>query len=158
MKNTFNQSASETNSQNWDTKISQSDEYVKDMLVYFAEGWDARGLDDSRKDQDRLRVNVVNTLTYIEQVNAALNDLNIQATASHIKANSFFSFTVLFLIPLESYLSEEFLNVYFITSMIEKKSKSEDYCVNFTFTFDDGNINEEALTCDGYFRSHVAIK
>jgi hypothetical protein len=143
-----------TNSQNWLEKINGTDTYVKDMLSFFQNGWDARGNDDQDKIKERLRANVINSLTYTHEIISELGKLDIKPTRAYIKGISVVSQSVLISISIDDYLSDKFTRIYNVASKIEKESKSENYSISFNFTFDDGNLDGEALSCDGFIAIH----
>ncbi|MEJ2881526.1 hypothetical protein [Pedobacter sp. GR22-6] len=143
------------NSQNWIDRINESDDYIKDMVGYFNEGWDARGEDDKQKIQDRIKANLVLTLTYVDEVLKELIKIGSTANAVFIKIDSFVSQTALLTIPIEKYLMDEFVEIYTVTDKIERDSRSENYNVRINFTFDDGSIDETILKGDGYHKSHT---
>ena len=142
-------------SQKWEDTLTKSDDYVKDMLSFFQEGWDARGADDKAKIRERLKANVVTTLTYTHEVINALLELEIAPRAVFIKGESYVSQTVLISVGLEDYLSDNFSKIYQVSNKIEQSSKSENYIVNFSFTFDDGSLSIECLSSDGYVNTHT---
>ena len=141
-------------SRNWENTLTKSDDYVKDMMSFFQEGWEARGVDDKNKIRERLKANVVTTLTYTNEVLSALLELGINPKAAYIKGESFVSLTVLISVSLEDYLNEKFLQIYKITSNIEKSSKSDNYIVHFSLTFDDGSLCLDSLSSDGFVNTH----
>jgi len=146
--------SSTLNSQNWLEKINGTDTYVKDMLSFFNDGYEARGVDDQDKIKERLRAAVINSLTYTHEIISELGKLDIKPTKAYIKGVSLVSLTVLISVSIDDYLSDAFTQIYNSTYKIEKESKSENYGVSFNFTFDDGNIDPEALSCDGFIAIH----
>jgi hypothetical protein len=142
------------NSQNWIDRINDSDDYIKDMMAFYKNGWADRGEDDVKKAQDRVRANIVLTFTYVEEVLNELVKMKSAANCVYLKLESFVNQSVLITIPIEKYLNEDFTKIYSVTNNIQKSSKSENYNVRFSFTFDDGNIDTEALKGDGFHRTH----
>lgn len=151
----MNTTLNTTNSQNWTDRISESDTFVKDMLSFFQEGWDARGVDDQTKIVERLRANVILTLTYIDEVISFLNKMNLKANKAFIRGESLVSQVILISVPLEDYLNPNFLKVYKVANDIERNSRSENYSVSFNFTFDEGNLCEESIQTDGFVKTHA---
>lgn len=147
-------SNSPIDSKNWIDRINESDEYIKDMFSWYNNGWINRGEDDEKKIKDRIKTNILVTLNYVEEVLDELVKLGITANDVFLKFNSLVDHTVLITVPTEDYLSDNFFNIYSISKKKERSSKSEDYGVRFNYTFDDGDIDEDALRGDGFHKSH----
>jgi len=145
------------NSQDWINRINDSDDYIKDMMAFYNNGWIDRGEDDEKKIKDRIRANIVLTFTYVDEIITELAKMNLAANCVYLKINSFVKQTVLISVPIEKYLNDEFSKIYSVASKIEKSSKSENYSVRFNFTFDDENIDEENLKGDGFHKTHSKI-
>lgn len=142
---------SNTSSSNWEDTLTNSDAYIKDMLAFYKEGWDARGVDDKKKKTERFKANVGSAIAYIKEVIFILNDKGIQFKSLYFKSETIATFSILISVSLDDYLSKNFLDIYSHTSHIEKSSKSDNFSLNFSFTFDDGSLSEECLVSDGYF-------
>ncbi len=140
-------------SQDWINRINDSDEYIKDMMSFYTNGWINRGEEDNKKIKDRIKANIVLTFTYVDEIINELAKMNLAANCVYLKMNSFINQTVLISVPIERYLDDEFPKIYAVASKIEKSSKSENYSVRFNFTFDDGNIDEENLKADGFHKT-----
>lgn len=142
-------------SNNWIDRINSSDNYVKDMLSFFSEGWDARGEDDKKKLDDRVKANIVLTFTYIDEILEQLSKESILANSVFLKINSISSLTALIAVPIDDYLKDDFMKIYSFAHNIEISSKSKNYSVIFNFTFDNGSLDETILSGDGFHKSHV---
>ena len=130
--------------------ISQSDAYIKDMLSFFQYGWNDRGSDDQKRVRKIFQSNMARTFNGINQVGIGLKALNIPTKSAYIKAESVFSQEVLIAIAESDYLRDDFLKIYDVTNKIEAISKLENHIVNFAFLYDNGSINQETLSSDGY--------
>lgn len=134
--------------------LKNSDSYVKDMLKFFEEGWDARGVDDKAKFEARIKANVVTTLTYTNEVIQQFFKLNLHPQSVHIKLENPNSQSVLFAVPKDDFMKKDLLKIYSFTHKIEKSSRSDDYRVAFSVTYDDGTLDEDCLQSEGYIRTH----
>lgn len=142
------------NTQDWIDRINDSDDYIKDMMSFYKNGWSDRGEDDERKVKDRIKANIILTLNYVDEIITQLSKMNLDANCVYLKINTFVKQTVLISVPIEKYLDNNFSAIYSVASKIEKSSRSENYSVRFNFTFDDGNIDEENLKGDGFHKTH----
>jgi len=134
--------------------LKNSDTYVKDMLKFYEEGWDARGIDDKEKFQARVKANVITTLTYISEVIKQFNALNLHPKTAHIKLETPSSQTVLFSVPVEDFTNKELLKIYTYTHNIEKTSRSDNYRVAFSIAYDNGALDSECLASEGFVKTH----
>lgn len=139
---------------NLEQTLKNSDSYVHDMLKFYEEGWDARAVDDLEKFTSRLKANVVFTLTYINEVLAYFKELNLHPKTAHIKLQNPNSQAVLISVPVEDYLNKSLLQVYNKTHQIEQSSRSDNYRVSFSITYDDGNLDYDCLISDGFVKTH----
>jgi hypothetical protein len=130
--------------------LKKSDDYVSDMLRFYQDGWDERGKSDQKNFISKIKAKLDMTLNYIDDVNSALNEQGLTLISSHVKLKNPNSLSVLFVISLEDYLSEKLLGIYPISHDIEKKSRSEEYGVTFSFTYDEGNFDMEAVKAHGF--------
>lgn len=146
------------NSENWIYRIKESDTYIKDMLGYFNEGWEARADDDQQKLELRIKANLLLTYNYVTRLLKELLNLKSTASSAFIKINNAVSQSVLITVPTEKYISDRFLNIYTLANHIEKDSRSESYDLRINFTFDDGKLDEDILKGDGYYKSHSLKK
>jgi hypothetical protein len=137
-------------SHSWEESIARSDDYVKDMLSFFDEGWDARGADDKKKLQNRIKANIFTTFTYIEEIVELIRENSFTPKSVFAKMDNPTSAIVLLAVTLEDYVNPGFLQIYDYASEIESKSKSENYSISFSMTFDDGSFNEECIKSDGF--------
>lgn len=145
--------------ENLENTLKNSDDYVKDMLEFYDEGWnggwEARGADDLDKFKARLKANVVNTLTYISEIIKQFHAAELKPLAAYIKLENPKSQIVLISVSLEDYLKKELLPVYSYIHSIEKTSRSENYRVAFTVTYDDGSLCTDTLAAEGFVKTHT---
>jgi hypothetical protein len=121
------------------------------MLMAYETGWSERGIDDIRQFESRIKTNVNNTLNYIKEVVSHLRKLDLSINGAYIKIERVNSLSVIITVPIETFLDEKLLQVYSFTHSIEKHSRSDDYRVAFSITYNDGGINNDALLADGFF-------
>lgn len=138
--------------------LNKSDDYVSDMLRFYQDGWDERGKDDKRNFISKIKAKVNLTLNYIDDVINALNCEGLTLLSSHVKLKTPNSQSVLLVVSIEDYLSEKLLKVYPISHAIEKKSRSEEYNVNFSFTYDEGNFDINAVKAHGFVTTYRNIE
>lgn len=125
---------------------------VDQMLLAYETGWVERGVDDKKKFQDRVKINVDNTVNYTKEVFAFFHKMNLAVNGAYIKLERANSLSVLLTVPSQTFMNEQFLDVYSFTHDIERHSRSDDYRVAFSITYNDGEINEDALLSDGFYR------
>ena len=77
--------------------------------------------------------------------------LQLALNGAFIKVERPNSFSVIMTVPSQTFVNENLLQIYSITHEIEKASRSNDYRVSFTVTYNDGDINNDALLADGFF-------
>ncbi len=138
--------------------LKNSDEYVKDMLQFYEEGhsngWEARGTNDRNLFEARLKANVISTLTYVNEVIKVCDKVGIQILSAYIKLENPKSMQVLLSVPLADYLKKELRDVYKHIHLIEKSSRSDDYRVGLSITYDDGSLDADTLTAEGFIQTH----
>src|SRR5580700_4148930 len=97
---------------NLETTLKNSDSYVHDMLQFYEDGWDARGIDDRKSFEARLKANVVTTITYINEVIKVFTKNELKVDGAYIKLERPNSFTVLLSVPIETFLDKALYKVY----------------------------------------------
>lgn len=142
--NLFNKMNSQTH------RAQHANNYVVGMVEYLQEGWDNDDFEEIDEIKERLHTNVKISLNYIDEVIAELQQLNIRPKSVFIRSKSIISQNVLISLSPGDQLKNKFSEIYFVTARMEKNSLSENYKLSFTFTFDDGHLNEEVLACAGY--------
>lgn len=135
--------------------LKNSDEYVTDMLRFYQDGWDERGRDDRKNFISKIKAKVDLTLTYIDNIVHSLKCEDMVLLSSHVKLKNPNSQTVLLVVSIEDYLSDRLLKIYPITHEIEKKSRSEEYSVTFSFTYDEGNFDIASVNSHGFVTTYA---
>lgn len=124
---------------------------VDQMLMAYETGWSERGIDDKKKFEDRVKVNVDNTLNYVKEVISYFRKLSLPVNGAFMKLERANSLAVLLTVPVETFVDEKLLQVYSYTHDIERHSRSDDYRVSFSITYNDGTLNNDGLLADGFF-------
>ena len=124
---------------------------VDGMLMAYETGWSERGIDDIRQFESRVKTNVSNTIDYIKEVVSYFRKLELKINGAYIKLERVNSLSVIITVPVETFIDEKLLQVYSFSHSIERHSRSDDYRVAFSFTYNDGKINNDALLADGFF-------
>ncbi len=85
---------------------------VDEMLMAYETGWTERGIDDKSKFQERVKLNVDNTLNYTKEVIAYFRKLKLSTNGAFIKLERANSLSVLITVPVETFMNEILLDVY----------------------------------------------
>lgn len=140
--------------ENLENTLKNSDSYVHDMLQFYEVGWDARGADDKKNFEARVKANVITTVTYINEVINEFTKNELKVDGAFIKLERPNSFAVLFSVPIETFISKSLYNIYQYTQDIEQTSRSENYRVVFSVSYDDGELDTECLVSEGFVKTH----
>lgn len=131
-------------------RLQHANPYVMGMVEYLQEGWDNDDFEEIDEIKDQLHQNVKCSLSYINETVAELRKLNIRPKAVFIRGKSLISQNILISLSPDDQHKSRFQEIYTITAKMEKNSLSQHYKLSFTFTFDNGQLNEEVLACAGY--------
>ncbi len=121
------------------------------MLLAYETGWSERGIDDKKNFESRVKVNVDNTINYIKEVIAYFRKLDLSVNGAYIKIERVNSLSVIITVPTETFMNENLLQVYSFTHDIQRQSRSDDYRVEFSITYNEGDIDNDSLLSDGFF-------
>ncbi|WP_165825380.1 hypothetical protein [Pedobacter yonginense] len=124
---------------------------VDEMLSAYQTGWSERGIDDRKQFELRLKTNIANTINYIKEVISQFRKLELRVNGAFIKLERPNALSVILTVPIATFLDDKLLQVYSITHSIEKQSRSDDYRISFSITYNDGGLNNDALLADGFF-------
>jgi hypothetical protein len=136
-------------------RLQQLGAYVLGIVEHLKEGWDREDFDEIDEIRDQLHTNVKYSLSYINEILVALEQLDIRPKCIYISSKSLIRQHVLVSLNAEDQHKPGFEEIYRITSRLEKNSRSANYNLSFTFTFDNGQLNEEVLSCAGYLEVSV---
>lgn len=124
---------------------------VSEMLLAYETGWSERGIDDKNKFEERVKLNVDNTVNYTKEVIGYFRKLDLPVNGAFIKIERANSLSVIITVPTKTFINEKLLQVYSFTHDIQKRSRSDDYRVSFTVTYNEGDLDVDALLSDGFF-------
>lgn len=124
--------------------------YVMGMVEYLQEGWDNDDFEEIDAIKERLHTNVKLSLGYIDEIIIELSKLDIKPKSVFIRSKSIISQNILISLSPNDQLKNKFSEIYCVSAKMESNSRSESYKLSFTFTFDNGHLNEEVLACAGY--------
>lgn len=124
--------------------------YVMGMVEYLQEGFDNDDFEEIDEIKERLFTNVKISMANITKTISELKNLGITPKSIFIRSKSVISQNVLISLSPDDQLKNRFSEIYSITAKMEKNNFSENYKLSFTFTFDNGHLNEEVLACAGY--------
>ncbi len=124
--------------------------YVKDMLRYFDEGYDARGIDDKKNRINRIKANIYNSVIYTSEVIKLVTSSGFTPKSVYAKMDTPANSIIMIGVELEDYLNDNFRAIYDYVTELERTSRSENFSIHFSLTYDDGEFNEECIKADGY--------
>ena len=139
--------------ENLEVSLTNSDDYVRDMLKHYETGWEERGIDDKQQFAKRLNANVVSTITYLNEILSSLSVEKLLPRGVFIRLENAYSLSVTISLSVEDFMSEKLRSIYKKTHGIERKSRSDNYRIAFSFTYDDGLLNEDTLIAEGYVKA-----
>jgi hypothetical protein len=135
--------------------LQQPGAYVVGIVEHLQDGWDREDFDEIDEIREQLHRNVKYSLNYINETVAALQQMDINPKSVYISGKSLIRQHVLICLYAADQHKTRFEEIYNITSRMEKSSRSANYSLSFTFTFDNGQLNEEVLNCAGYLQVEV---
>ena len=136
--------------QNLEDHLTNSDGYLKDILRAFDDGWDARGVDDTKQLHMKIKATVYQSLDNAVSVLEYIRSLGFEPVNMFGKMDRPSSMTILITVNLENYLNDSFSKVYDFVTEVENRSKSQQYTLNFVLSYSDENLNVECLLSDGF--------
>lgn len=86
-----------------------------------------------------------------EELYETLKKMGFGINSIHLKADNITNFMALIIADYKDYVSEEFLNAITASRELKTKTDSEEFTLNFYFTYHAGTLNEHCLDSDGYF-------
>ena len=122
-----------------------------EILLAYESGWAERGIEDNKNFNFRIKANVENTVSYINEVITYFTKLKLAVNGAFIKIERANSLSVIITVPLNTFIDEGLLKIYSFINDIERHSRSDDYRVAFSITYNDGDLDSDSLISDGYF-------
>ena len=80
-----------------------------------------------------------------------LKGMGININSLHLKADDLTNFMALIITDVNDYVSEKFLDAISASRKLKATSDSDDFTLNFYFTYHGETLNEQCLDSDGYF-------
>ncbi len=115
------------------------------------------GRDEAKLAMNKLfQDNLTKAQDNSEKLNQYLKEIGIGINEIHLKADSLTDFMALVIAKQEDYVSEDFLKAISLGRQIKTYSHSEDFTINFYFTYQAETLNEHSLHADGYFLKYNA--
>ncbi|KIA92363.1 hypothetical protein OC25_16920 [Pedobacter kyungheensis] len=137
-------------SQSFEFSLKTGDAYYNDMMRFFGDGWEARGIDDKEKFENKIKANVNYTMGFIHELIKFAKLKDIELLGIFLKIENTHSQSVVFLVSLEDYVSGKLLDFYSQIQKIEKNSRSGLYRASFSVMYKDDEFETSALDCDGF--------
>ncbi len=81
----------------------------------------------------------------------AIKSMGFGIDSIHLKADNITNFMALIITEYNDYVNERFLEAITISRELKTKTDSEDFTLNFYFTYQADSLNEHSLASDGYF-------
>jgi hypothetical protein len=122
-----------------------------DVIDAYLKGKQA-GKDEAKIAMIKLfEVNLGKAQEKSEQLYDDLKEMGFTINSIHLKADTLTNFMALIVADMNDYVSEKFLNAITTSRELKKQSDSEDFTLNFYFTYHAETLNEHCLDSDGYF-------
>lgn len=86
-----------------------------------------------------------------EELFAKLTSMGFNISSIRLKADNITSFMALIVADYNDYVDERFLDAISVSRELKRLSVSEDFSLNFYFTYQAETLNENCLDSDGYF-------
>lgn len=93
-----------------------------------------------------------------EQLYEGLKGMGFTINSIHLKADNLTNFMALIVADFDDYVSEKFLKAISKSRELKLQSDSEDFTLNFYFTYHADTLNERCLDSDGYFLKYNGHK
>lgn len=139
---------------NW----KQSDDVVthNDVIDAYLKGKEV-GRDEVKLAMNKLfQSNLTKAQHTSEKLNDSLKEIGIKINEIHLKADNLTDFMALIIAKPDDYVSDKFLKAISLARKIKEDSISDDFSLNFYFTYKAKTLNENCLNADGYFLKYNA--
>lgn len=87
-----------------------------------------------------------------------LKIIGVKVHFMHIRADSLTEFNTLIISSIDDYKSSRILEAIKSARKITNLAKSDEFSINFSFTYKSEFLNENCLESDGYFLKYNAIQ
>lgn len=86
-----------------------------------------------------------------EQLYDELKGMGLNKNSLHLKADNLTNFMALIVADAKDYVDDKFLDAITASRLLKAQSDSDDFTLNFYFTYHADTLNENCLDSDGYF-------
>jgi hypothetical protein len=122
-----------------------------DVIDAYLKGKQA-GKDDAKIAMIKLfELNLGKAQEKSEQLYEHLKSMGFTINSIHLKADNLTNFMALIVADYNDYVSENFLKAISASRELKTKTDSEDFTLNFYFTYHAETLNVHCLDSDGYF-------
>lgn len=122
-----------------------------DVIDAYLKGKQA-GKDEAKIAMIKLfELNLAKAQEKSEQLYDELKGMGLAINSLHLKADNLTNFMALIVTDLKDYLDEKFLGAITASRQLKAQSDSDDFTLNFYFTYHAETLNEQCLDSDGYF-------
>ncbi len=121
------------------------------FLTGFIEG-EKKGAENAIKKIIQTHIdNIKKTANIAEKISVELrNNYNIDCPKIFINTDNFGVYSIMFLVDLNTYASDSMKSAYIYLMKHIRTERSSQYYVDFSFLYDEENLNIDLLICDGY--------
>jgi hypothetical protein len=129
-----------------------SETYTGDDLIdAFIRGKKA-GRDEQKKILwERISENVNKATQLSERLYNIAIDQKFKLFEIHIKAENISTYTALFLVDNEDFLSDRFRSIYTTARQLKNEAETDTFYISFSFTSKSEQLSEDCLVADGFF-------
>jgi hypothetical protein len=93
-----------------------------------------------------------------EQLYGSIKAMGFSVNSIHLKADNITNFMALLVTDVNDYVSEGFLDAIAAGRELKNRTDTEDFTINFYFTYQADTLNEHSLDSDGYFLKYNGNK
>lgn len=122
-----------------------------DLITAYLKGKEEGKKDEFDKSFQEFSVNVKLATSIAEELFALGKDQDIVLNEIHLKANTLYSFEVLYLVDKKLFLSDNFRAIYVLSRQLRNKYKTDKFNLSFSFTPQSEEVSVDCLGADGFF-------
>ena len=117
-----------------------------------------QGIDGHRAKRkilhERLKENIFKAQRICENLLSKIIDKKIKVFTIHLKADNINSYTALFAVELNDFVSDKFREVYTLSRQIKNESDTDTFYITFSFIPNSKQLSEDCLEADGFFMKY----
>lgn len=127
-----------------------------DVINAYIKGKEA-GRDEAKLAMRKLfNDNLEKAQSKSEELLLALKKIGVTVDTMHIKADTITTFNTLLITTHDDYVSEKMLTAIKKGRELKTKTDSDDFNINFYFTYRADSLNQGCIESDGYFLRYNA--